>query len=94
MTVNRRAEFAAKHLRQPTREEALQLVELEREDRRQREAERHERELKRAYLATPGATEDDWKREKAGILATERAEQAVRTKDAARRAQGRMYRNF
>jgi hypothetical protein len=93
-TVNRRAEFAAKHLRQPTREEAQQLVELEQEDRRQREAERHERELRRAFMATPGATPEQWEKEKTTILATDRAEQSAKNKDAARQAQGRLYRNF
>jgi hypothetical protein len=92
--TNRRANFLAEHKRQPTREEALQLVELEREDRRAAEAERHERELRRAYLASPGADEAGWEREKAGILATERAERAVKNEDAARAAQGRMYRDF
>jgi hypothetical protein len=92
--TNRHAEFAAKHLRRPTREEAQQILELEREDRKAQVAERHERELKRAYMATPGADEAGWEREKAGILAEDRKARAVKNKDAARRAQGRLYRSF
>jgi hypothetical protein len=50
--------------------------------------------MRRAYLASPGADEAGWEREKAGILAEDRKAQAVKNKDAARVAQGRLYRAF
>jgi sigma54-dependent transcription regulator len=92
--MNRRANFLAEHKRQPTREEAQQILELEREDRRAAEATRHETELRRAYLACPGADEAGWARERSAILAEDRKERALQAKDAARRAQSVIYKEF
>ncbi len=89
-----RANFAAEHRRPPTPAEAIALTEQARAEARDAERARHERELRRAYLDTPGATEDDWAKQRDEILATDRAAQAVKNKDAARRAQGRLYRSF
>jgi hypothetical protein len=92
--TTRRSAFLAEHKRQPTAAEERQLAEQERDDRREAEATRHETELRRAFLAAPGATPEQWEREKPAILAKDRAERAVKNKDAARRAQGRLYRSF
>jgi hypothetical protein len=92
--TNRRNAFLAKHIRQPTPDEAREIEHQEREDARQRDAQCHERELRRAYLATPGADEAGWEREKAAILAADRKERTVKGRDAARRAQGQLYRVF
>jgi hypothetical protein len=92
--TNRHAEFAAKHLRQPTPDEERQLAEQERQDRREADAQRRERELRHAYLDTPGATPESWEKEKAGILTKDREEQAIKNKDAARQAQSQLYRSF
>ena len=55
---------------------------------------RHEKDLKPSVLGTPGATPEAWEREKAGILAKDRAEQAAANKHAARRSQAGLYRGF
>jgi hypothetical protein len=92
--TNRRSAFLAEHLRQPTAEEARQLAEQERADRRDAEAARYEAGLRQAYLATPGATPEQWEKEKPAILAEARKARAVANADAARKAQSRLYRNF
>lgn len=89
---NRHNAFVAEHLRPPTPEEARGIAEQEREDRRQQEAERHEREVKRIYMSQPGATESGWATEKAGILAKDRAAQMVKQRDATREQLTRSYR--
>ena len=50
--------------------------------------------LRRAFLATPGATPEQWVAEKAGILAEDRKQAALRREDQARRSQGSLYRSF
>jgi hypothetical protein len=92
--TNRRSAFLAEHKRQPTAAEERQLAEQERDDRREAEATRHETELRRAFLAAPGATEDDWATQRDEILATDRAERAIKNTDAARRAQSVLYRTL
>jgi hypothetical protein len=92
--ANRRSAFLAEHKRQPTKEEALQLVELEREDRRAAEAERHETELRRAFMSQPDASEESWEKERAGLLAADRLERTAKARESARAAQSRMYRSF
>ena len=85
--------FVAKELREPTPEEARELAALEAEDQRKREAERHERDVKRIYLNQPGATESGWATEKASILAKDRAERTVRERNAAQAEIARQYRS-
>lgn len=91
----RKAAFFAEHRRKPTPEELRQLEQDVREARRQADGERHEAGLKRAYLGSnPDASESDWQREKGGILAEDRKRRTTAADDAARTAQGAMYRNF
>jgi hypothetical protein len=92
--TNRRSAFLAEHKRQPIAAEERQLAEQVQADRRAAEATRHELELRRAFLDTPGATPEQWEQEKAAILATDRAERAVKGKDAARRSQCVLYRTL
>jgi hypothetical protein len=84
--------FVAEHLRPPTSEEAKELAALEQEDHRQRESERHERDVRRIFMAQPGATEADWSKQKADILAKDRAAQTVKQRDVAREQMTRSYR--
>lgn len=84
--------FVAKELREPTPQEAKELVALEAEDQRKREAERYERDIKRIYMSTPGATESGWATERAGILARDRQERTVRERNAAQAEIARSYR--
>jgi hypothetical protein len=65
-----------------------------REQRRARDIQRHEEDLRRAYLETPGADEAGWEKEKGAILAADRADRAVKNKAAARRSQATLYRSF
>jgi len=87
------SEFVARELREPTPAEKLEIQQRDLEERRQREAERHERELRSAYLAQPGATEADWTKEKASILAEDRAARTVRQRNEAREQIARQYRS-
>ncbi len=84
--TTRRSDFLAKHLRQPTREEALEIAEQERADRREREVQRHERELKLAFMSQPGATASSWEKERAGLLAADRVERTRKAQESARGA--------
>lgn len=45
-------------------------------------------------MATPGADEAGWANEKAGILARDREEQAIKSRAAASRSQACLYRDF
>jgi hypothetical protein len=91
--TNRHAEFAAKHKRQPTPDEAREIEAQEREDVRAKENTRRETELRRAYVAA-GGSKEEFERVKGDLIAKDRAEQAVKNKDAARRAQARLYQGF
>ena len=55
-----------------------ELVALEAEDQRKREAERYERDIKRIDTSTPVATESGWATERAGILDKDRQERTGR----------------
>ena len=90
--MSRHGEFVATKLRPPTPEEARELAALEAEDQRVQEAARHERDVRRIYLSQPGATEADWAKQKADILAKDRAAQTVKQRDAARDQLARSYR--
>lgn len=85
--------FVAKELREPTPQEAQELAALEAEDQRKREAERYERDIRRIYLSQPGATEAEWSKEKARILADDRAARTVRERNAAQAQIARSYRS-
>lgn len=86
--------FVAKELREPTSEEARELAALEAEDQRKRESERYERDVQRAYMATPGADEAGWKRDRAEVLAESRKADTLRQREEARRSQAALYRSF
>lgn len=86
------SEFVARELREPTPEEMADILQRDLEDRRQREADRHEGEIRRIFMAQPGATEAEWSRQKADILAKDRAAQAVKQRDQAREQLTRSYR--
>lgn len=90
--MSRESDFIAANLRMPTPEEARELAALEAEDQRKREAERHERDVRRIYMNQPGATESGWATEKAGILAKDRQERTVQERNAAREQMARSYR--
>jgi hypothetical protein len=90
----RRGAFLAEHRRQPTPEEEREMREAAREDAKAAEAERHENELRRAYLGQPGATEAGWAQEKSAILEKDRAERTLANREAARRAQSALYVDF
>jgi len=68
-------------------QEAQQRV----EEARARRAAEFEAALKVSFLGTPGATEDDWQRERGGILAEARKQAALAGDDAARRASAARY---
>ena len=50
--------------------------EEERAEQRKQEGERRERDLRRAYMDSPNATEASWQAEKGALLARDREEQA------------------
>ncbi len=87
------SEFVARELREPTPAEKLEIQQRDLEERRQREAERHERELRSAFMAQPGATESDWTKEKGRILAEDRTARTVKQRDTAREQMARSYRS-
>ena len=78
------SEFLARELREPTPEEMADIRRRDLEERRQREAERHEAEVKRAYLAQPGSDEAGWQRDRTALLAETRKQDAIKQRDAAR----------
>lgn len=92
--MSRESDFIAANLRMPTREEAKELAALEAEDQRKRESERYERDVRRAYMTTPGADEAGWQRDRAEVLAESRKADTLRQREEARRSQAALYRSF
>ena len=61
---------------------------------RARRAAEHEEALRQSFLATPGATPEQWEAEKAEILKKDREARALGREDRARSAQAALYRTF
>jgi hypothetical protein len=56
------------------------------------EADRWEAELRQRYMATPGATDDDWKRDRDSVISEARKRAALDSDDTARTAFAAQYR--
>lgn len=63
----------------------------QREARAKAAADAWEADLQRRYLATPGATEADWQRDRADVIASARKSAALAADDAARDLNARRY---
>lgn len=90
--AQRRAEFVSTNLRVPNVEEDRQVREQARADQRADEATRHEAEVKRAFMAQPGATLESWERERADILRKDREQKTIAAQRAARAESAQRYR--
>jgi hypothetical protein len=89
-----RGNFAAEHKRPPTPAEAIALTEQARAEARAAEANRREAELKRAYMTQPDGSEEGWAKERATLLAADRAARVKAAQAEQRRAQSVLYRDF
>lgn len=88
------SEFVARELREPTPEEMAEIQERDRQDALRREADRHEGEIRRAYMSQPGADEAGWQRDRADVLSESRKQATLRQHEEARRSQAALYRSF